>query len=81
MEQKNKLMTNSLFVALAAMFCCALWGSATPFIKTGYKLMLPENDVASTILFAGVRFVISLICVTASRHREQNYANNSYNKQ
>ena len=52
MEQsKNKLLTNVFFVAIAAMFCCALWGSATPFIK-----ILPERNVPSTILFAGVRF-------------------------
>lgn len=73
MEQKNKLMTNSLFVALAAMFCCALWGSATPFIKTGYKLMLPENDVASTILFAGVRFfsagIITVLIYSIARKK------------
>lgn len=31
-------------------------GSATPFIKIGYELILPEKNVPSTILFAGVRF-------------------------
>ena len=73
MEQKNKLMTNPVFVALAAMFCCALWGSATPFIKTGYKLMLPENDVASTILFAGIRFfaagIITVLIYSIARKK------------
>lgn len=56
---KNKLLTNTLFVAVAAMFCCALWGSATPFIKIGYELILPERNISSTILFAGVRFFIA----------------------
>ena len=55
-EKKNKLFTNVWFVSLAAILCCALWGSATPFIKLGYKLMRPEATVASTILFAGIRF-------------------------
>ena len=59
MEQKNKLLTNTLFVAIAAMFCCALWGSATPFIKIGYQLIRTNNDVPSTILFAGTRFFIA----------------------
>ncbi len=60
MEQsKNKLLTNVFFVAVAAMFCCALWGSATPFIKLGYELMLPNRDVASTLLFAGIRFFLA----------------------
>lgn len=59
MKKSTKLYTNTLFVAIAAIFCCALWGSATPFIKLGYKLILPIKDVASTILFAGVRFTFA----------------------
>jgi drug/metabolite transporter (DMT)-like permease len=57
--EKKKLLTNTLFVAIAAMFCCALWGSATPFIKIGYELILPERNIASTILFAGTRFFVA----------------------
>ena len=56
---KNKLITNTFFVAAAAMLCCALWGSATPFIKIGYELILPERNIASTILFAGTRFFMA----------------------
>lgn len=56
MEKSNIIFTNRLIVALGAILCCALWGSATPFIKTGYLLMLPVKDTASTILFAGIRF-------------------------
>ena len=60
MEQvKSKIFTNRFFVAVVALFCCALWGSATPFIKIGYELILPAKDVASTILFAGVRFTLA----------------------
>lgn len=64
MENTKKIYTNPIFVALGAILCCALWGSATPFIKTGYTLMLPENltpavKTASTILFAGVRFTFA----------------------
>lgn len=55
-KTKNKIFTNPLFVAAAAILCCALWGSATPFIKMGYKLILPHSGVPSTILFAGLRF-------------------------
>lgn len=57
--KQNKILTNTFFVAIAAMFCCALWGSATPFIKTGYELILPEKNVSSTMLFAGTRFFIA----------------------
>ena len=56
---KNKLLTNTFMVGLIAIFCCALWGSATPFIKIGYQLILPEKNVPSTILFAGTRFMFA----------------------
>ncbi len=56
---KHKLLTNTFFVAAMALLCCALWGSATPFIKIGYELILPEKTVSSTILFAGIRFTLA----------------------
>ena len=56
---KNKLLTNTFMVGLIAVFCCALWGSATPFIKIGYQLILPQKNVPSTILFAGIRFMFA----------------------
>ena len=58
-ENKNKLFTNPIFIAVAALLCCALWGSATPFIKIGYELILPERNVPSTIIFAGIRFTLA----------------------
>ena len=58
-ETKNKLFTNPIFIAVAALLCCALWGSATPFIKIGYELILPERNVPSTLLFAGIRFTLA----------------------
>lgn len=56
---KTKIFTNPIFVAVVALLCCALWGSATPFIKIGYELILPEKNTASTILFAGIRFTLA----------------------
>ena len=58
-NKKPNLFTNPVCVVILALFCCALWGSATPFIKTGYELLMPEKDVASTILFAGIRFTFA----------------------
>ena len=54
----NKVFTSPWFIVIGAMLCCALWGSATPFIKMGYKVMFDggKPDVPSTILFAGIRF-------------------------
>ena len=59
MKPTKNLLQNPLIVALGAVFCCALWGSATPFIKIGYALILPEQNVPSAILFAGVRFTLA----------------------
>jgi len=59
MKNSSKLFTNTFFVALCALLCCALWGSATPFIKTGYNLLLPVQNTPSIILFAGIRFTLA----------------------
>lgn len=59
MNNTNKLFTNTFFVVLCALLCCALWGSATPFIKTGYELLLPTQNTPSIILFAGIRFTLA----------------------
>ena len=69
----ESLFSKPLIVALFALLCCALWGSATPFIKIGYELVLPERDVASTILFAGIRFffagVLTVLIFSIARKR------------
>lgn len=73
--KSSKLFTNPILVSLAAIFCCALWGSATPFIKTGYRLMFEggKPDLPSTILFAGIRFalagLLTIIIYSIARRR------------
>ena len=71
--KKRNLLTNPLFVTLMALICCALWGSATPFIKKGYEYLLPENNVPSIMLFAGIRFllagIITVIIYSIARRR------------
>ena len=42
---KSKILSNPWVVAVLALFCAALWGSATPFIKIGYELILPEKKI------------------------------------
>lgn len=59
MKNNQKIFTNIVFVTFAALLCTALWGSATPFIKIGYELILPQQNVSSTILFAGIRFMLA----------------------
>ena len=58
-NEKQSMFQKPLVVVICALICCALWGSATPFIKTGYELLLPNKDVPSTILFAGIRFTMA----------------------
>lgn len=72
-ENKINLFQNPIFVSLAAIFCCALWGSASPFIKLGYAASRPENNVPSTLLYAGIRFalagVITVIAYSIARRK------------
>ena len=72
-SEKNSIFKNPIVVVICALVCCALWGSATPFIKTGYELLLPDKDVPSTILFAGTRFamagLITVIIYSVARGR------------
>ena len=60
-KSKSNIFTHPVFVVLLALLCCALWGSATPFIKLGYQEILKtaKPDVPSTILFAGTRFAFA----------------------
>ena len=55
---QKKIYTNPIFVVLAALLCTALWGSATPFIKTGYEC-LRVAGTPSIMLFAGIRFTLA----------------------
>ena len=57
-RKKQSVFSNTLVMTLVALLCCALWGSATPAIKTGYKL-LRVDGVASIMLFAGMRFFLA----------------------
>lgn len=43
-----------------AMFCCVLWGSATPAIKVAYRIFqIGADETASRIMLAGARFIIA----------------------
>lgn len=72
MNEKKNLLQNPLIVALGALLCCALWGSATPAIKIGKSLLI-EDNVESTILFAGIRFfaagIITVLIYSIARRK------------
>lgn len=64
MKNKENLLQKQSVVALAAVFCCLLWGSAFPSIKVGYQLFeIPSEDTAAQILFAGIRFALAGVMV------------------
>lgn len=61
---KNTVWTNPFAVFLLAFLCCALWGSAAPFIKFGYELFSIDTSQTGQILqFAGARFAAAGILV------------------
>ena len=61
---RHKSLSKTPVMILVAMFCCFLWGSAFSCIKIGYKMFgISGNDIASQILFAGIRFTIAGIMV------------------
>lgn len=70
-QMKKTIFTNPFVVMVFALICTALWGSATPFIKTGY-LCLDVYGTPSIMLFAGIRFTLAgiltiLICSLLER--------------
>ena len=52
--------TRRKVVFLIASFCCLLWGSAYPAIKSGYALFnIAADDIPSKLVFAGYRFLFA----------------------
>ena len=67
-NSNSSLLARPAAVLLLATFCCLLWGSAYPAIKHGYAMFgIARHDVASQMVFAGVRFVAAgLLLLLAS---------------
>lgn len=60
MRTKEQWLQKKIVVCLGALLCCALWGSAFPCIKIGYRLFdIESSDTAAQILFAGCRFTLA----------------------
>ncbi len=59
-QKNNCIWKKPIAVALVAILCCALWGSAFPAIKMGYQWFSISSDASATqILFAGCRFLLA----------------------
>lgn len=66
MKSKEEILRNSAVVCALALLCCALWGSAFPCIKIGYKLVGisgQNSGNGSGIMYAGLRFILAGIMV------------------
>ena len=60
------MLARPAIMFLLASFCCLLWGSAFPAVKLGYQLFgIARQDVASQMLFAGIRFVAAAALLLA----------------
>lgn len=63
---RQHFLSRPLTVFLLACVSCALWGSAAPAIKTGYRLFsIPGDATMTIILFAGMRFTLAGLMVLA----------------
>ena len=67
-KSEGGIFKNPIIVAAFAVLCCALWGSATPFIKLGYRYLMPTEPtpgVPSILVFAGIRFFLAGVLTVA----------------
>jgi hypothetical protein len=65
-EKLDRLFGTPAFAVIIAILCNAMWGSAFPFIKLGYRLFAIDTaDTASILCFAGVRFMLGSVLVLA----------------
>ena len=65
-EKLDVLFGTPVFAVVIAILCNAMWGSAFPFIKMGYRLFAIEtSDTASILCFAGIRFMLGSLLVMA----------------
>ena len=59
-QQKQSVWSRTPVMIAAAVFCCVLWGSATPAIKIAYQLFqIDASDTASRLMLAGARFQLA----------------------
>lgn len=59
-SQPPHLLQKPFIVCFLAILCNALWGSAFPAVKSGYRLFaITGDDPASQLLFAGIRFFLA----------------------
>lgn len=64
---KRSIFSNKATAIALAVLVSILWGTLFPTIKIGYKAFgIDSTQVASILLFAGLRFLISGILLIAA---------------
>lgn len=59
-SNKTSIWSYTPVMVATAIFCCVLWGSASPAIKIAYELFhIEASDTASRLVLAGARFIIA----------------------
>ena len=59
-NKKGAIWSVTPVMVATAIFCCILWGSASPAIKIAYSLFKIEaSDTASRLMLAGARFMLA----------------------
>ncbi len=67
MNKLNKYLSSLWAVALIALVCCSLWGSAFPMIKIGYQQFgITDSGAGAKLIFAGIRFTLAGILAWAA---------------
>lgn len=65
-KDNGNIITKTWAVALLALVCSLLWGSAFSGVKIGYKLFnVNSSDWPSQMVFAGIRFTVAGIMAFA----------------
>ncbi len=58
--KRSSIWSYTPVMVVTAIFCCVLWGSASPAIKIAYELFhIDASDTASRLVLAGARFIIA----------------------
>lgn len=61
--ESKSIFQKSGMVVIIAVICNALWGSAIPYIKLGYRYFNITGDISDKLLFAGIRFTAAGLMV------------------
>lgn len=68
-ENRKLFFQKKSTLILCALISTALWGSAFPCVKTGYRLwQIAPEDAASQMIFAGGRFILAGLMTLLAAH-------------